>query len=857
MAIPFYDEITFRLKKENIVNSEDEDLKKLGLEPLIMYLTPLFIDPDGKLYCSSNSNHYETIINNHVKDALSFLNNDYANYVINKKLTYLVYEDNIYFMDINDYKYFVAFPRIKEKIEEMINKKLYVKDVSMDDIFDSYYLNYVDLNSEKCKFVLIEPTISEELKMYYDANNPTKIIKCSSDITGIDVLNMVNYNANIFDVLPFYTKGVYNDNALNLINEYSKIKKDIYDKIFSIGLKSADINEMINNLISKLCAYKNYGFLDEKLKNSKIFKDISNDLLVMMFGYSKIETTISRTITTSVDNIYESYDFNSGKGLDDTSENDRDLTLASDSTAKVQNKALVLSGDKSYVETPIEQLGNGNALSFDITLSSEPESGDILFESDAAYGTHDIRIMSNGKLGFTRELYDYYFDYTLPVGEKVNIKIVTQQQVTKLYVNGQFVSNATGEFNHNGTTKKSGITNATFALPLQRIGSETNAVQATIDNVNVTAADMYNKSKWTGTTNSETTYNNVEGLLRYAFDNDYTSRWHSNWKGATDKLTGSNSFYAEINFGQKYTINQFSFTPRTDTASGYVTKADLYIKANDSDEWTLVAQDQTFAADAAQKTFTFDAQEVQYVKFVAKASSDGWVAVSEFDIANTAQDPDQPEADKTALQELVNQAVTDFTGYTSESVTAYKVALDNAKEVLTNEDATQAEVDEAIAALTNAVLVTDKSKLQEKIDQAVTDFDGYTADSVAAYKAALARLNEVLADTDATPAQVSEAIAAFDLARLVKDTSDDGKKDDDKKDDDKKNDDKKDDNKKDDSKKEDGTNDNSSSTNGKADKKDTASKAAKTGDASTALPYMLLMLASGSAVVILKKKKEQ
>ena len=50
---------------------------------------------------------------------------------------------------------------------------------------------------------------------------------------------------------------------------------------------------------------------------------------------------------------------------------------------------------------------------------------------------------------------------------------------------------------------------------------------------------------------------------------------------------------------------------------------------------------------------------------------------------------------------------------------------------------------------------------------------------------------------------------------------------------------------------------NDTDCNGKADKKDTASKAAKTGDASTALPYMLLMLASGSAVVILKKKKEQ
>ena len=50
----------------------------------------------------------------------------------------------------------------------------------------------------------------------------------------------------------------------------------------------------------------------------------------------------------------------------------------------------------------------------------------------------------------------------------------------------------------------------------------------------------------------------------------------------------------------------------------------------------------------------------------------------------------------------MNQAVTDFTGYTSESVTAYKVALDNAKEVLTNEDATQAEVDEAAGASTFA-----------------------------------------------------------------------------------------------------------------------------------------------------------
>ena len=89
-----------------------------------------------------------------------------------------------------------------------------------------------------------------------------------------------------------------------------------------------------------------------------------------------------------------------------------------------------------------------------------------------------------------------------------------------------------------------------------------------------------------------------------------------------------------INLGQKYTINQFSFTPRQGNASGQVTKADLYVKANEGDEWVKVAENTEFAADASKKTFYFDEQEVQFVKFVAKTSNDGWVAVSEFDVDN-------------------------------------------------------------------------------------------------------------------------------------------------------------------------------------------------------------------------------
>ena len=64
--------------------------------------------------------------------------------------------------------------------------------------------------------------------------------------------------------------------------------------------------------------------------------------------------------------------------------------------AEVKENAIVLKDGESYVTSPIEELGYGNQLSFDIKLEEPAKPGDILFESDAAYGTHDIRIMEDG-----------------------------------------------------------------------------------------------------------------------------------------------------------------------------------------------------------------------------------------------------------------------------------------------------------------------------------------------------------------------------------------------------------------------------------------------------------------------------
>ena len=64
-----------------------------------------------------------------------------------------------------------------------------------------------------------------------------------------------------------------------------------------------------------------------------------------------------------------------------------------------------------------------------------------------------------------------------------------------------------------------------------------------------------------------------------------------------------------------------------------MTKASLYIQTEKDGEWVEVAKDQTFAANKSEKVFTFDKQNVYGFKFVASQSNDGWVAISEFNIA--------------------------------------------------------------------------------------------------------------------------------------------------------------------------------------------------------------------------------
>ena len=138
-----------------------------------------------------------------------------------------------------------------------------------------------------------------------------------------------------------------------------------------------------------------------------------------------------------------SYDFD--EGLNDESGNGYDAKDAVN--AKVEDKAFVLNGKESYVSTPLDRVGPGKELSFDITMKKPGMPGEILFEADAEYGTYDIRIMEDGTLGFTREGYDYSFGYKLPVNQKVSLTIRTDGDVTSLIADGKKYS-ATGSYTY-------------------------------------------------------------------------------------------------------------------------------------------------------------------------------------------------------------------------------------------------------------------------------------------------------------------------------------------------------------------------------------------------------------------------
>ena len=187
-------------------------------------------------------------------------------------------------------------------------------------------------------------------------------------------------------------------------------------------------------------------------------------------------------------------------------------------------------------------------------------------------------------------------------------------------------------------------------------------------------------------------------------------------------------------------------------------------------------------------TFTVDsltnATKVAYKLNLGGAADADLPTVTAYLVLNTGNatliDSGETTVSKTDLQSKVDQ-VKDLTesDYTAESWKAFAEALTAAQAMLEKTDATQADVDGALDALTKAYdglekanpapATADKSKLETGVShtkQAVAGLNesDYTAESWKALQDAITAADGVLADKNATQEQVDAALSALTAA---------------------------------------------------------------------------------------------
>lgn len=454
----------------------------------------------------------------------------------------------------------------------------------------------------------------------------------------------------------------------------------------------------------------------------------------------------------------------SGNGYDVTKEENVNL-----GTGRNGN-ALQLKGNSSYVETPVANVGTNSTFSFsmkkDVTTSKDEQ---ILFESDQ--GTIEIK-KDSGKLGFSRLGNSFAFNYVVPDNTWVNIQLRALPEETDLYVDGKLVDRISLTSN---TTKLVG----TLVVPLQRIGSKTHAFKGLIDNLSIKkGADAYVDPYEIPTkdfivkANNEEIDHGTEGPIAYAFDNNPSTIWHTQYTPSQKVVNADNPAIVDVDMGDVYNIDKVSYLPRQDSAAnGNITKYELYGKETKDGTMKLLSSG-TLSNNKDVKEFTFKAQNIRYLQIKVLSGIGNFASAAEFKVYKA-------ESKLTALQNKVDEVkAMDTSDYTTSSIKALTDALAKAQAVLKDTAATDTQIQTALDALNTATdhlqmraNTKDAEALLASIEEQKLVERDYTSDSWKNFIDAKAKVEEALKDvSDITDATLTTMVGELQnaLANLVK-----------------------------------------------------------------------------------------
>ena len=268
-----------------------------------------------------------------------------------------------------------------------------------------------------------------------------------------------------------------------------------------------------------------------------------------------------------------------------------------------------------------------------------------------------------------------------------------------------------------------------------------------------------------------------------ALDGDTSTLWHSQWSAGHNRA----DHWFVIDYGKEYMMDGLRYLPRqTGGTNGIITEYKIEV-STDGVTYTEAATGE-WDSSTSWKTADFEPVKARYMKLtvldaLSVESANDYASATEIRVTGTEEAPTEP-ADKTELQLAYDLAAAmDLSIYTDESRQVMEEAIAAAAEVLANENALQAEIDEALNNLNAAkdqleLKAVDKSELEKMIalaDEYAGKIGSCTPDSAEAFQAAYDAAKTVFENAEASQEEVDNIVEvlqkAIDGLELAKEIS--------------------------------------------------------------------------------------
>ena len=431
-----------------------------------------------------------------------------------------------------------------------------------------------------------------------------------------------------------------------------------------------------------------------------------------------------------------------------------------------EGSALQFSGE-GYVD-----LGYRDAIG-DWTIGMWVKAGDTVGTNAVLVSSSESEIKldqwnKTGKVGITEAgVADHTFNYSAPKGEWVHLTFVGDSNGTTLYVNGE-------EQDH---------LDATIDGPMYRLGASSGSSITGYLNGSLDDVRFYTRAL---------SADEVAEIAQVPTDDETASEAAiAALQNMVEKAIALESDDAALN--EAIANAQAVLAKEAPTATEVVTALlDLSeaMQALNTDESTdALRADVQSTIDFINENILNDVEglrpgKVQALKDAVKAAqdvvNDPDATADELKAANKAMTKAAQElweiVTKAELEALIEAANGYLDGdYTAESLEALQAAIESAQAVAINDDATTAEVTEAVTNLSNAIagLVEeagiDKSALAyeiELVNEMLANIDNYVPSSVEGLADKLASAQQVYDDANAAQDAVDAATQALREARL-------------------------------------------------------------------------------------------